>query len=364
MDFLELTKNRFSLRKFSDKKVEKEKIDYILAAMQAAPTAVNFQPQRILVLTDEKELEKVSKCTKFAFNPPLNFLVCYDKETSWTRGNDGHDEGEIDAAIVATHMMLAAKSVGLGTTWVGSFNPKDIKEQFNLPENYVPVAFLPTGYPSDDAEPSAAHSSRKDLNETVFYNSFFSKNNKQKGVCIMKICVFGASSSTIDKSYVSQVEELGRKIADRGHGLVYGAGASGLMGAVARGVYEKKGEIVGVVPNFFDDEDMGVDGRIFQDCTELIRTDTMRERKRIMEERADAFVIVPGGIGTFEEFFEVFTLKQLERHNKAIAILNVNGYYNAMIDMLEVAVKEKFLRAGCKLLYKVFDDVDETLAYN
>ena len=158
----------------------------------------------------------------------------------------------------------------------------------------------------------------------------------------MKICVFGASSSTIDKSYVSQVEELGRKIADRGHGLVYGAGASGLMGAVARGVYEKKGEIVGVVPNFFDDEDMGVDGRIFQDCTELI---------------------VPGGIGTFEEFFEVFTLKQLERHNKAIAILNVNGYYNAMIDMLEVAVKEKFLRAGCKLLYKVFDDVDETLDY-
>ena len=121
MDFLELAKNRFSLRKFSDKKVEKEKIDYILAAMQAAPTAVNFQPQRILVLTDEKELEKVSKCTKFAFNP------------------------------------------------------KDVKEQFNLPENYVPVAFLPTGYPSDDAEPSAAHSSRKDLNETVFYNSFSQK---------------------------------------------------------------------------------------------------------------------------------------------------------------------------------------------
>lgn len=175
MDFLELANNRFSLRKFSDKKVEKEKIDYILAAMQAAPTAVNFQPQRILVLTDEKELEKVSKCTKFAFNPPLNFLVCYDKETSWTRGNDGHDEGEIDAAIVATHMMLAAKSVGLGTTWVGSFNPKDVKEQFNLPENYVPVAFLPTGYPSDDAEPSAAHSSRKNLNETVFCNSFSQK---------------------------------------------------------------------------------------------------------------------------------------------------------------------------------------------
>ena len=85
MDFLELAKNRFSLRKFSDKKVEKEKIDYILAAMQAAPTAVNFQPQRILVLTDEKELEKVSKCTKFAFNPPLNFL---DRKS--TRLNSSH----------------------------------------------------------------------------------------------------------------------------------------------------------------------------------------------------------------------------------------------------------------------------------
>lgn len=112
---------------------------------------------------------------------PLNFLVCYDKETSWTRGNDGHDEGEIDAAIVATHMMLAAKSVGLGTTWVGSFNPKDVKEQFNLPENYVPIAFLPTGYPSDDAEPSAAPSKQKTFKRNCFLQQFFSKIIGRKG---------------------------------------------------------------------------------------------------------------------------------------------------------------------------------------
>ena len=135
------------------------------------------------------------------------------------------------------------------------------------------------------------------------------------------------------------------------------------MGAVARGAYERNGNIVGVVPNFFEDEDMGVDGRIFQTCTELIKTDSMRERKRIMEDRADAFIIVPGGIGTFEEFFEVFTLKQLERHNKAIAILNINGYYDAMLNMLDVAVEHKFLREACRLLYKVFTDEYEMLDY-
>ena len=179
----------------------------------------------------------------------------------------------------------------------------------------------------------------------------------------MNICVFGASSSTIDKTFIDRVEQLGRDIADRGHGLIYGAGASGLMGAVARGAYEKNGNIVGVVPDFFEEEDMGVDGRIFSKCTELIKTDSMRERKRIMEDRADAFIIVPGGIGTFEEFFEVFTLKQLERHNKAIAILKINGYYDAMLNMLDVAVEHKFLREACRLLYKVFTDENEMLDY-
>ena len=169
MDFLELAKNRFSLRKFSDKKVEKEKIDYILAAMQAAPTAVNFQPQRILVLTDEKELEKVSKCTKFAFNPPLSFLVCYDKETSWTRGNDGHDEGEIDAAIVATHMMLAAKAAGVDSCWINFFDPEEMAKELGLPENEEVLMLLDLGYAAEGTKPLAAHSQRKEISETVSY---------------------------------------------------------------------------------------------------------------------------------------------------------------------------------------------------
>lgn len=179
----------------------------------------------------------------------------------------------------------------------------------------------------------------------------------------MNICVFGASSSIIDTSYINETEALGREIASRGHTLVYGAGASGLMGAAARGAYEKGGTIIGVVPTFFEEYDMGVDGRIFKNCTELIKTDSMRERKRIMEDKADAFLIVPGGIGTFEEFFEVLTLKQLGRHNKAIAIYNVNGYYNDMINMIEKAMEKNFLREACRMLYKVFDTDEGILDY-
>lgn len=179
----------------------------------------------------------------------------------------------------------------------------------------------------------------------------------------MQICVFGASSSSISERHKNAAQKLGKGIAQRGHGIIYGAGASGVMGAVANGAFDEGGQITGVVPSFFEDEDMGVDGRIFKNCTELIKTESMRERKFIMEDRADAFIIAPGGIGTFEEFFEVFTLKQLGRHNKAIAIFNVDGYYDSMFDMLANAINENFLREACSMLYKVFDDADEMLDY-
>ena len=179
----------------------------------------------------------------------------------------------------------------------------------------------------------------------------------------MNICVFGASSSTIDTSFIDETTQLGEKIALNGHTLIYGAGASGLMGAAARGAHAKGGTIIGVVPDFFVDEDMGVDGRLFESCTELVLTDTMRERKRIMEDRADAFIVVPGGIGTFEEFFEVFTLKQLQRHNKAIAVLNLNGYYDAMLRMLDEAEQLHFVGESCRDLIRVFTDMDEMLDY-
>ncbi len=174
----------------------------------------------------------------------------------------------------------------------------------------------------------------------------------------MTICVYGAASDKIDPAYIKAVEELGRKMAKRGHALVYGAGASGLMGAVARGVYAEGGKITGVAPTFFN-----VDGVLFEHCTQLIYTETMRERKQIMEDTADAFIMVPGGVGTFDEFFEILTLKQLDRHNKAMVVFNSNHYYDALGSMMEKAVSEGFVSEPTLELYQVMDDVDAILDY-
>ena len=174
----------------------------------------------------------------------------------------------------------------------------------------------------------------------------------------MNICVYGAASNTIDKKYTDEGEELGKKIAMRGHSLVYGAGATGMMGAVSRGVEEMKGSVTGVVPEFFTNEEI-----LNVDCTKLIRTKTMRERKQIMEDLSDAFVVSPGGIGTFEEFLEVLTLKQLNRHNKPIVLFNVSGFYNGMIEMLDEAINGNFINKECREMYPAFSTADEVLDY-
>lgn len=176
----------------------------------------------------------------------------------------------------------------------------------------------------------------------------------------MTICVYGAASDQIDASFIKAVEEFGEKMAKRGHNLVYGAGATGLMGAAARGVKEGGGSVVGVIPTFFRDERIEA---IFDKCDELVYTETMAERKTIMEDKADAFVIVPGGIGTQEEFFQVLTLKQLGRHTKPIVLYDINGYYVELEDFLKVATKERFIREACKDLYFYSKDPDEILSY-
>ena len=174
----------------------------------------------------------------------------------------------------------------------------------------------------------------------------------------MQICVYGASSNAIGAGYLAAGEALGRLMARRGHGLVFGGGAQGMMGAVVRGVTAGGGYSLGVAPSFFQ-----VDGVLFDGCTEFLYTETMRQRKQIMEDRSDAFVMTPGGIGTFEEFFEILTLKQLGRHNKPIAVLNVDGYYDDMIRMLETTVREGFMREACLRLYGVFSEPEALLSY-
>lgn len=174
----------------------------------------------------------------------------------------------------------------------------------------------------------------------------------------MEICVYGASSSTIDKSYIDAGELLGAKIAKRNHIVVYGGGAEGMMGAVARGARSENGQVIGIAPSFFK-----VDGSLYDDCTEFIYTETMRTRKKLLEEKSDAFLVTPGGIGTFDEFFEIITLRQLGQHLKPIAIYNINGYFDPMIEMMKNAIRQNFMTAANEELYFVSDDADAVLNY-
>lgn len=162
----------------------------------------------------------------------------------------------------------------------------------------------------------------------------------------MQICLYGASSSTLSSTYLDAAFETGRLLAQHGHTLVYGGGAQGVMGAAARGVHSAGGRVIGIAPSFFN-----VDGILYDRCDEFIYTETMRERKALMDEKADGFLLAPGGIGSFEEFFEILTLKQLGRHNRPIIVLDTDGYYQPLHAMLEHAVAEHFATPPCLRLY-------------
>lgn len=172
----------------------------------------------------------------------------------------------------------------------------------------------------------------------------------------MNVCIYGASSTQIDPDYITATEALGEALARAGHSLVYGAGGAGLMGAAARGVTRGGGHVVGVVPSF-----LKVDGILYEHCDEIVYTETMRERKQIMDERSDAFIVTPGGIGTYEEFFEMYTLKQLGRHNKPIIVYNIGGYYDRLLEMLRFTVEEKFMQARSLFLMTVATTPEEVL---
>ena len=174
----------------------------------------------------------------------------------------------------------------------------------------------------------------------------------------MNICIFGASSDNIDPIYPASVEELCEKMAKRGHSLVYGGGATGLMAAAARGTKRGGGKVFGFAPSYFR-----TPGVLCEDCTELQFTDTMRERKQLMEDRSDAVIATPGGNGTFEEFFEILTLRQIGQYRKPIAVFNINGYYNRMLEMIDGGIQEGFIHSVVPSLFLVSSDIDEILDY-
>lgn len=174
----------------------------------------------------------------------------------------------------------------------------------------------------------------------------------------MNVCIFGASSDFIDKKYIKSAYDLGASLAKKGHGLVFGGGACGVMGASARGFHENGGYILGVAPEFMSEYNL-----FSENCTDFKITKTMAERKTYMEDHADAFIIAPGGIGTYEEFFEVYTLKQLNRHSKAIAIFNPYGYYDDMIKMLRHTVSESFMQQESLDLVADFCEAKDLIKY-
>ena len=169
MDFEKLSAERYSLRKYSDRPVEPEKLALILEAGRNAPTAHNLQPQRIFVLRSPEALEKADGCMGSHFHPPVILVVACDLQEAWKRETDGKNHGEIDAAIAATQMMLQAADLGLGTTYVGMFEPEKLWAAFPELKDLGITALLPIGYPAEGAHPSRLHASRKPLEELVKY---------------------------------------------------------------------------------------------------------------------------------------------------------------------------------------------------
>ena len=164
---------------------------------------------------------------------------------------------------------------------------------------------------------------------------------------ITKVAVFGGSSFGNDDSFKLITHSLGALLAENSLTLVYGGGYRGLMGSVAQGVKDNNGHVIGVLPEIFDNDKVKL--KSVED--ELIIKKDMHERKKQIYDLADAFIILPGGIGTFDEFFEIFTWKQIGYHNKNIAIYNINGFFNTLISFLQECVDKGFLSN------KVFDSL-------
>jgi len=171
MSFSDLVKQRYSVRKFDSRDVEPEKLASILEAGRLAPTGVNYQPQRILVIQGE-DMEKLKGCTPCLFGQSLVLVVCYDKNESW-KSRTGRDIGDVDGTIVLTQMMYQAQELGIGSLIVGLYKEPLLRERFSIPENLEIVSLLLLGYAAQDCEPHPQlHPNRKPLEETVFYGNF------------------------------------------------------------------------------------------------------------------------------------------------------------------------------------------------
>ncbi len=173
MSIIDVMRERYSQRRFSAEPVEDDKLRQILEAGNLAPTAENKQPQRICVLRGDEALAKVDLCTRCRFGAPVVLVLAYDM-TEAARNPDVADFGPVDVAIVGDHMSLAAAELGVHSCWVGLVNPSEVRRQFGVPSTYRIVALMPMGYPSEKSRPSRLHRRRKELGQTVFFDSYAS----------------------------------------------------------------------------------------------------------------------------------------------------------------------------------------------
>lgn len=168
------------------------------------------------------------------------------------------------------------------------------------------------------------------------------------------LCVYCSSSDRLDPKYAAVATELGHALVDRGWGLVYGGGKTGLMGTVARAAKSRGGRVVGVIPEFMKARELA-----FDEADELVTVVTMRERKLLMEARADAFVALPGGWGTLEEILEILTLRQLDIVKKPCVFLNQDGFYDPLLQLFDRMLADRFFKSSNMDLFRVATSVPE-----
>ncbi len=170
------------------------------------------------------------------------------------------------------------------------------------------------------------------------------------------ICVYCGSGDGRDPAYIEAAVTLGAAMAKAGIGLVYGGGSLGLMGKVARAVLDNGGRVTGIIPAFLSNKE-----RMLRDVNELIVVEDMHQRKRLMFEKSDAFVALPGGVGTLEELVEQLTWSQLGQHEKPIILANINNFWNPLLALLEHMRGERFIRRGLEVRFRVVDQADAIL---
>jgi uncharacterized protein (TIGR00730 family) len=175
---------------------------------------------------------------------------------------------------------------------------------------------------------------------------------------ISAVTVYCSSSNKLARPFVDAAAELGRALAENRWTLVYGGNDVGNMATLAHACRAAGGKVVGVTPRLFSDK-----GAVDRKCDELLITDGMRDRKAVMEERGDAFIALPGGLGTFEEIFEIICGKQLGYHDKAIVLLNIERYYNPLLAMIEHGLQLNFIRPRAASLFFVASTVAEAIEY-